>query len=174
VLLSSKQKNPALKRKKKGLEAALVSIEPYTGLVKAWVGGKDYGHNQFDHAVQGKRQVGSTIKAFLYLTALDSSLNDYKVATPISILSDEPMALKLVTKQTWVPENYDRKFRGDVTLRYAVENSLNVPAVYVAERVGIPALARTIERFHLASPAPRVPALALGALDTTLLQLASG
>lgn len=162
---------PGLKRKKKPLEGALVAIEPFTGLVKAWVGGRDYSENQFDHVYQAYRQVGSTIKPFLYLTALDNTLNDYKVATPLSILSDEPMQFKLVTKQIWIPENYDKQFRGDVTLRYALENSLNMPALYVAERVGIPALARTVQAFNLADKVPKVPALGLGALDTSLLRL---
>ncbi|NMC63749.1 MAG: PBP1A family penicillin-binding protein [SAR324 cluster bacterium] len=162
---------PGLKKKKKPVEAALVAIEPFTGLVKAWAGGRDYGENQFDHVYQALRQVGSTIKPFLYLTALDSTLNDYKIATPLSILSDEPMRFKLVTKQIWIPENYDKQFRGDVTLRYALENSLNMPALYVAERVGIPAVARTVQSFHLADQVPKVPALALGALDTTLFRL---
>jgi 1A family penicillin-binding protein len=156
---------------KRRLEQALVAIEPYSGLVRAWVGGRDFSHNQFDHVSQAHRQIGSTIKPFLYLTALDGSLNDYKVATPVSILSDEPTRITLFNRTGWTPENYDRKYRGDVTLRYALEKSLNVPAVYVAQRVGIPALVRTAQLFNLAEEIPQVPALALGALDTTLLRL---
>lgn len=71
----------------------------------------------------------------------------------------------------WQPQNYDKKYRGDVTLRYALEKSLNVPAVYVAMRVGIPAVARTIRAFEIAETVPEVPAISLGALDTTLLNL---
>lgn len=160
-----------LKRKKKPLEGALVAIEPFTGLIKAWAGGRNYGRNQFDHAYQAERQIGSTVKPFLYLTALDRNLNDYKVATPLSILTDEPMKLVLETKQVWSPDNYDHQYRGDVSLRYALENSLNMPALYVGQKVGIPALARTLQAFHLADNPPKVPALALGALDTTLLRL---
>ena len=165
--------HPGLKRRKKPLEGALVAVEPFTGLVKAWVGGRDYSENQFDHASQAYRQTGSTIKPFLYLTALDGRLNDYRVMTPVHLLTDEPMRFKLVTKQIWIPENYDKQFRGDVTVRFALENSLNMPALYVAERVGIPALARTVASFHLADKVPRVPSLALGALDTTLVRLTS-
>ncbi len=164
---------PGLKRKKKPLEAALVAIEPFTGLVKAWAGGRDYSKNQFDHAYQGFRQIGSAIKPFLYLTAFDGTLNQYKVATPVNILRDEPVQMKLVTKQTWVPENYDRQFRGDVTVRYALENSLNMPSLYIEERVGVPAFARTVQSFRLSDNPPKVPALALGALDTTLLRVAA-
>jgi penicillin-binding protein 1B len=164
---------PRLSKHSPPLEASLVAIEPHSGLVKAWVGGRDFSESQFNRVSQGVRQVGSTIKPFLYLTALDGTLNSYKVASPMSVLEDKPMAIAARRQATWIPENYDKDFRGDVTLRFALENSLNMPAVYVAQRVGIPALARTIEAFQLASSVPRVPALALGALDTTLLKITS-
>lgn len=165
--------NPRLRKKHKGrpFEQSLVAIEPFSGAVKAWVGGRDFSANQFDHVGMARRQIGSTIKPFLYLTALDASLNSYKVATPISILSDEPTGITLFDRSQWVPENYDHTFRGDVTLRYALEHSLNIPAVYVAQRVGIPALAQTLRLFEVSPEIPEFPALALGALDTTLLKL---
>ena len=165
--------NPKLRKKQHGrsFEQSLVAIEPYSGAVRAWVGGRDFSANQFDHIAMARRQIGSTIKPFLYLTALDGSLNSYRVATPISILSDEPTGITLFDKSQWTPKNYDRKFRGDVTLRYALERSLNIPAVYVAQRVGIPALAHTLRQFAVSPEVPEFPALALGALDTTLLNL---
>jgi penicillin-binding protein 1B len=162
---------PRLAQKKGGLQAALVAIEPYSGLVKAWVGGRDFSKSQFNRVNQSHRQIGSIVKPFLYLTALDRSLNDYKVASPVSILEDKPMEISLRRQATWIPENYDHDFRGDVTLRYALENSLNMPAIYVAQRVGIPALKRTLEAFELAKSAPLVPSLALGAVDATLLKV---
>ncbi len=165
--------NPKLRKRQHGrsFEQSLVAIEPYSGAVRAWVGGRDFSANQFDHIAMARRQIGSTIKPFLYLTALDGSLNSYRVATPISILSDEPTGITLFDKSQWTPKNYDRKFRGDVTLRYALERSLNIPAVYVAQRVGIPALAHTLRQFAVSPEVPEFPALALGALDTTLLNL---
>lgn len=162
---------PRLGKAQSKLQAALVAIEPYSGLIKAWVGGRDFSLSQFDRVIQSKRQIGSTVKPFLYLTALDGSLNSYKVATAASILEDKPMEISLRRKATWIPENYDHDFRGDVTLRYALENSLNMPAVYVAQRVGIPAVAATLERFKLGDVLPRVPSLSLGAVDSTLLSL---
>jgi penicillin-binding protein 1B len=164
---------PRLTKKGRPLEAALVSLEPFSGKVRAWVGGRDFQKNQFNHVSQAVRQIGSTIKPFLYLTALDSGLNSYKVATPISVLSDRPVQVSLVTKDTWEPENYDRDYHGDVTLRYALEHSLNLPAVYVSQRVTTAALARTARAFRLADDIQSVPALALGAADTTLLKLTS-
>ena len=163
--------DPKLKGKSQSVELALVSIEPYSGLVKAWVGGKDFGVSQFNRVNQGMRQIGSTIKPFLYLTALDGSLNSYKVATAVSILEDQPREVKLKHQVAWNPENYDHEFRGDVTLRYALENSLNMPALYIADRVGLSALRRTLTSFRLAESVQQVPSLALGALDTNLLRL---
>lgn len=164
---------PRLKRAHAKLQGALVAIEPYSGLVKAWVGGRDFSTSQFDRVNQGTRQIGSTVKPLLYLTALDGTLNSYKVATATSILEDKPMEISLRKQATWIPENYDHDFRGDVTLRYALENSLNMPAIYVAQRVGIPALAKTLEKFGLGKGLPKVPSLALGAVDATLLQVTS-
>jgi penicillin-binding protein 1B len=162
--------HPSLKRKNQPLEAALVSIEPYSGLIKSWVGGRDFGQNQFNHVIQAKRQIGSTIKPFVYLTALSPEFNDYKVATPISILADEPISIK-VPSGNWSPENYDKKFRGDVTLRYALENSLNIPAVYVSQKVGISKVASVLESFKVSNTIQPVPALALGATESTLLDM---
>jgi penicillin-binding protein 1B len=166
---------PRLRKKHTGkaFEQSLVAIEPFSGAIRAFVGGRDFFSNQFDHVTMARRQIGSTIKPFLYLTALDGSLNSYRVATPISILSDEPTGITLFDHSQWKPKNYDRTFRGDVTLRYALERSLNIPAVYVAQRVGIPALANTLRQFAVSPEIPEFPALALGALDTTLLQLTS-
>jgi penicillin-binding protein 1B len=164
--------HPSLKRKDVPLEASLVSIEPFSGLVKAWVGGRDFSKNQFNHVSQAERQIGSTIKPFVYLTALSPEFNSYKVATPISILGDEPISIK-VPGGAWEPQNYDKKFRGDVTVRYALENSLNVPAVYLSQRVGIPNIVDVLKRFHVSNSIDPVPSLALGALDTTLLRITS-
>ncbi len=161
---------PALNKRK--LEVGLVSMETFSGKIKAWIGGRDYSKNQFDHVSQANRQVGSTIKPFVYLTALDQGLNDYRVATPITILSDEPLAIKQSNrKDPWTPKNYDGNFRGAVTLRYALEKSLNIPAVYVSQKVGLNNVAKTIEDFGLVEKAPAIPSLALGALETNLLKL---
>jgi 1A family penicillin-binding protein len=166
--------HPRLTKGGRRLEGALVAIEPYSGLIRSWVGGRDFSASQFNRVSQANRQAGSTVKPFLYLTALDGSLNSYKVATTISILEDKPMEFRLKGQKAWNPENYDHDYRGDVTVRYALENSLNMPALYIAERVGLPALKRTVQQFGLSSQDfSAVPSLALGALDTNLLRLTS-
>lgn len=155
----------------KDLEASLVAINPRSGLIKAWVGGKNYYQSQFDRVAQARRQIGSTVKPLVYLTALDSTLNTYRVATARTILPDKPFKLELVNQKDWEPQNYDRRFRGNVTLRYALERSLNIPAAYVGQRVGIPAISNTVKLFRLDDNPPQVPALTLGALDSSLLNL---
>lgn len=167
------QSKPQMKRRARPLQAALVAIEPFSGLIKAWVGGRNFSKSQFDRVSQASRQIGSTIKPFVYLTALDGSLNSYKVATASSIIEDEPITFNLSNHSTWSPENYDHNYRGDVTLRYALEKSLNLPALYIAQRVGIPAIRRLASSVQLADTIQPLPSLALGALDTNLLRLTS-
>ena len=162
--------HPKLKKGDKRIQAALVAIEPYSGLVRGWVGGRDFSESQFNRVNLAMRQIGSTVKPFLYLTALDSTLNSYKTATAVSVLEDKPMEFHS-NKTSWNPENYDHEFRGDVTLRYALENSLNMPALYIAERVGLATLKKTLSAFKIAPTVQEVPSIALGALDSNLLRL---
>ncbi|MCI5066723.1 PBP1A family penicillin-binding protein [bacterium] len=163
--------SPALRKQKKALEAGLVALDPTTGSVRAWVGGRDYSKNQFDHVLQAKRPIGSTVKPFIYLTALDPALNSYRAATLRSILPDEPISVKLPNGDRWSPSNADRKFRGNVTLRYALERSLNLPPIHVTRRVGVDAVRKTLQSFRIHQNPPRVLALALGAVETDLLSL---
>jgi penicillin-binding protein 1B len=165
--------HPAIAKNTPPVEAALLAIEPASGLVRAWVGGRSYARNQFDRVTLGLRQAGSTVKPFLYLTALDSTLNRYKIAKPTSILPDQPLSVHVMKNRSWEPENYDHTFRGDVSLRNALENSLNLPAVYVSQKVGIDALVNTFKRFNLGAQVPAVPSIALGAFETTLYRLTS-
>ncbi|RIL09603.1 MAG: hypothetical protein DCC75_06150 [Proteobacteria bacterium] len=165
---------PRLRRQAGKLEAGLVALEPFSGKVKAWVGGRDYAANQFDHVSQGVRQIGSTIKPFLYLAGLDPSINRKWPLTPITVLHDEPISITLPSKQKWSPENFDKKFRGDVTLRYALEQSLNIPAVEAATKMGLGPFVELLKKLEIASKVSAVPSLALGALDTTPLQLTAG
>ena len=165
--------HPRLKAHGKELQGALVALEPFSGLVRAWVGGRDYSESQFNRVNLAVRQIGSTVKPFVYLTALDSSLNSYKTATVVSVLEDQPMEIQQDHQPVWSPENYDHEYRGDVTLRYALENSLNMPALYIAERIGLSALKRTLSDFKIAPSVHEVPSIALGALDSTLLRLTS-
>lgn len=105
-------------------QGALVAIEPQTGHIKAMVGGR--GGDEFNRAVMAERQPGSAFKPFVYLAAIESGLDS------TSIISDTP-----VTFGNWSPQNYDGKFHGNVTLRTALEQSLNIPAVKLANQIGV-------------------------------------
>jgi len=121
------QKLPSGKNDANGIkqpQGALIAIDPHTGHIKAMVGGR--GTDQFNRAVLAERQPGSAFKPFVYLAAIESGL------TPSSILEDSP-----VSYGNWSPNNYDETFRGTVSLRTALENSLNVPTVKLANQVGV-------------------------------------
>ncbi|MGL5512533.1 MAG: transglycosylase domain-containing protein, partial [Sporomusa sp.] len=105
-------------------QGALVALDPHTGHIKAMVGGR--GNDQFNRAVLAERQPGSAFKPFVYLAAIESGL------TPASIIDDSP-----VTYGSWSPVNYNRNFNGPVTMRTALEQSLNVATVKLAQQVGI-------------------------------------
>lgn len=110
-------------------QGALISIEPSTGQIKAMVGGR--GNDKFNRAVQAKRQPGSAMKPFIYIAAIDRGF------TPASIIEDTPIEYSLPEGEVWAPNNYDKQYRGPVTLRKAVEDSLNIPAVKMLEQVGV-------------------------------------
>ena len=127
---------PALKGSDQPLQGAVVVLDPSTGAILALVGGRDYRVSQFNRAVQAHRQAGSLFKPFVYLAAFEASRTGMQpYMTPASLLADEPVTFESEGGR-WSPQNYDKQFRGNVTLRSALEQSLNVPAVRVAKAVG--------------------------------------
>ena len=163
---------PALRKKGERLEAALVALEPKTGEIRAWVGGRNFNTSQFDRVSLAKRQPGSLFKPIAYLSAFDESLNDYRVARTTSLLVDEPIALEVKGTGMWRPQNYDRKFRGDVTVREALYSSLNIPTVNLALKVGVKNIAKTARLLGIKKNLLAVPSLALGAIEATPLEMA--
>lgn len=163
---------PRLTKGPSKLQSALIAVNPLTGDTLAWVGGRDYGENQFDRVSQSKRQPGSAFKPFVYLTALDKQLNNYRIARTTTLLMDEPTSIPVPGNKTWEPKNYDEKYRGEVTLRQALTHSLNVPTVELALKVGIDSVKRTAELFGFGKDLPAVPSLALGAGEVSPLDLA--
>lgn len=110
-------------------QGAVISIDPKTGQIKAMVGGR--GNDKFNRAVQARRQPGSAMKPFIYVAAMDRGF------TPATIIEDSPIEYHLPNGDVWAPTNYDKKFNGPVTLRHAVEDSLNVVAVKVLDQIGV-------------------------------------
>ncbi len=153
-----------------GAEAALVAIDPRTGEVLALVGGRDYSRSQFNRATEARRQPGSAFKPIVAVAALAPQGDDAPTFTLASVVPDEP--LRVTTGQTtWEPVNYDRTYRGDVTFREAMEQSLNVPFARIGMEVGAKEVAATGRRLGITSTLNPVPSLALGSSEVTLLEL---
>ena len=155
------------------IEASLVTLDSQTGLILSYIGGKDYKLSQFDRVRLSKRQIGSLIKPFIYLAALDPKLNTYKQATPISTLKDEPIVLLDANKRKWRPQNFDKKFRGYVTLREALEKSLNVPTVNLAQKIGLKTIIKLLNKVKISNLNDKTLAISLGAIDLSLLEIVS-
>jgi penicillin-binding protein 1A len=148
------------------VSGALVSLDPHTGRVLAMSGGFSYEISQFNRATQAKRQPGSSIKPFIYLTALE---NGY---TPSSVVDDGPVSISQGPGlPLWSPGNYNsNKFRGPTPLSLALALSLNTVTARLAEAVGMEAIGETVEKFGIMDHMPRLYAMALGAGETTPLR----
>jgi penicillin-binding protein 1A len=149
-------------------EGALLAIDPQTGHIKAMVGGYDFLKSEFNRAVQARRQPGSAFKLFVYLAALEAGLS------PASIVEDAPVVYPAGRGgREWKPDNYDRKFRGPITFQQALEESVNIAAVKVQERIGIRRTVDVVRRLGVESQLIENLSLALGASDLTLLEITS-
>jgi penicillin-binding protein 1B len=149
------------------LQSALVSVDPRTGAVLAYIGGRSYAESQFDRASQALRQAGSAFKPVVYATAFEQG-----TATPATLLEDAPLTVTLAS-QVWTPHNDDDDYRGWVTARQAVEQSLNVPTARLALATGLEQVVATARGLGVESPLQPVPALALGAFEVTPVELAT-
>ncbi|MGE3508904.1 MAG: penicillin-binding protein 1A [Vicinamibacterales bacterium] len=149
------------------VEGALVAIENRTGHIKALVGGWSFDRSKFNRAVQAYRQLGSTFKPIVYTAAIDRGY------TPASIIIDAPVAFDAGSGQIYSPQNYDHKFEGPVTLRRALEDSRNIPAVKMMDAVGPANVVGYAKRFGLNEPFQPYLSLALGAGEAPLLEVTS-
>lgn len=151
-------------------EAALVAIDPRTGDVLALVGGRDYSQSQFNRATDARRQPGSAFKPIVALAALHRDGEHAPAFTLASRVEDEPLSVKTGAGR-WEPTNYDRSYRGQVTVREALEQSLNVPFARIGLAVGPERIVKTARQLGFTSPLKAVPSLALGSSEVTLLEL---
>ncbi len=173
--LAEIEKAQVTKRKTGGteqdmLEGALVALDPKTGQIQAMVGGRDYARSQFNRAIQARRQPGSAFKPFVYAAAFEHGF------TPTSLMDDYPVSYSIPQNGRlveWKPENFDHQFRGPVTLRRALEESINVPTVRLIEAVGIEPVISLAHRMGITSDLRREYALALGVSEVSLLELTS-
>jgi penicillin-binding protein 1B len=149
-----------------GAEIALVAVRVRDGAIVAMVGGRSYARSQFNRAVFGERQVGSTVKPITFLAAFE----DDPTQSPATVVVDEPIE-RTVDGKLWAPQNYDGRYVGAVTWRRALDQSRNVPAVLVAEQVGLRRLDQLSDALGLAAVEP-YPSSALGAFGATPAALA--
>jgi penicillin-binding protein 1A len=144
-------------------QAAMVTIDNPTGEIKALVGGYSFEDSKFNRATQSVRQVGSSFKIYVYADAIGKGF------TPFDTILDAPFTT-ISGGQPYSPRNYDEKFEGNITLRRALAGSRNVPAVKLAEKVGINSVVETTRRFGITTPLPAYLPLALGAADMKLIE----
>lgn len=148
-------------------EVALVAIEVKSGDIKVIIGGRDFAASPYNRAVQAKRQPGSSFKPIIYLTALEQGL------TPDHMLLDAPLSFTNPwTKKVWQPKNYKNEYYGNVTMRKALEFSLNTATVRLLEKVGLENVIDMAQRLHINSPFERNLSLALGTAEIAPLDLA--
>ncbi len=154
------------------LQGAIIAMNPHTGRILAMVGGRSFIESSFNRATQAYRQIGSTIKPFVYLSALEKGYG------PHTLILDAPVVGWRENNKEWKPENYDRKFLGDITLRFSLETSRNVPTVRLVEDIGVADAIESAQRFGVYSKnldGGRLnESLALGSGETTLEKLVLG
>jgi penicillin-binding protein 1B len=162
---------PRLRRTKKPLQAALVALDAKNGDVLAYVGGRKAARGTLDRVVNAHRQPGSVFKPVVALAAITSGASDSERFTLATILEDEPLHVRVDDKE-WAPENNDKRYRGPVTLRRALEDSLNVPFARLGLETGLLRVAETARELGIESPLRPVPSIALGAFEMTPLEVA--
>lgn len=158
--------NDSIRYYKHFLQTGVMSMEPQTGHVKAWVGGINYKHFQYDHVGQGARQVGSTFKPFVYAAAIEQqgySPCDSIIDAPYTI----PKGRHNVT-ETWTPRNSNGTYKGMVTLKSALANSINTVSAKLIDKVGPDAVIELVKKLGVNSKIPSQPSIALGAVEITV------
>ncbi|MDD4178711.1 MAG: PBP1A family penicillin-binding protein [Candidatus Margulisbacteria bacterium] len=153
-------------------QASLVSLDPRTGYIKALVGGANFYESKFNRVTQAQRPPGSSFKPFVYTAAIEQGIY------PGTVLNDVPTTFQVWPNRwnpfgTWKPMNFDNKFRGRVTMRYALEKSLNLPSIKLLERVGVQNAIGVAQRMGIKSRLEPGLALALGASEVNLLEMTS-
>ncbi len=155
----------AARRKLNVGQAALVAVDPQTGAIRAMIGGVDFASSQFNRAWQARRQPGSAFKIFVYSAAVTQGV------PPTRVLEDEPITYKIRGAPDWSPKNYDGKYSGPVTLRRALERSINVPAARMLVELGPERVIEAARAMGVESPLQPHLSLALGSADVTPLEM---
>jgi penicillin-binding protein 1A len=148
-------------------QAALFAMDPRSGAVRAMVGGYDFKKSQFNRAMQARRNAGSAFKPIIYSAAVDRGM------TPASIIDDSPIEFPSGKDKAWAPKNYDNIYRGAVTMREALTNSINVVSVKILEKIGVGYAIEYAKKMGISSPLADNLTLALGSSSVTPMELTS-
>jgi len=165
----------AVASKQGPLQGALIGLEPETGAVRAFVGGRDYRLSQFNRVTQAHRQPGSLFKPFVFLAAF-SRRDLPEPITPATIFVDSPITVEWGDRQedqVWTPRNYDGEFRGPLSARRAVELSINIPTVRAALAAGLPTVVAAARAAGIGSRLRPYPSVALGSFEISPMEIAS-
>jgi len=156
---------PKNKREYKKIHGALVAVDNQTGDILALIGGRDFTQTKFNRAVQALRQPGSAFKPFVYTAAIDEGFK------PTDIFYDTPIVLTDGTGNEWKPNNYDREFRGPVTLRVGLQDSRNLVAIKLLQKIGPQKAVDYAYKMGIRTNLYAVPSIAIGTSEVTLLQM---
>ncbi len=148
-------------------QAALTALDVRTGGILAMVGGKDFHQSQFNRAVDAKRQPGSAFKPVVYALAIERGFRQN------TLILDAPVSFKGAAGKPWEPKNFSKDYKGEITLRKALALSKNIPAVRLIEKLGVSSVINFANSLGIQSPMPPDLSLALGTLETSLLDLTS-
>jgi penicillin-binding protein 1B len=152
------------------LQAALIAVDPANGEIRALVGGRDYQVSQFNRVTLALRQAGSAFKPFVYLAALQPRDGQPRF-TAASMVDDAPLTV-MVDGRPWSPRNYEERYEGRVSVRRALEQSLNSATVRISQAVSLPVIVETARALGFGASVAPVPAVVLGAFEATPLELA--
>ena len=158
--------NDSIRYYKSFLQSGLLSMDPHTGFVKAWVGGIDYKYFQFDHVDRARRQVGATFKPFVYATAIREGMKPC-----MELPNQKTCFAKPAGQPDWCPQNSDNEYGGMVTLKYALANSMNTITAWIMKQYGPQAVITLARHMGVQSPMDPVPSLCLGVADLTLEEM---
>ena len=162
------------RRRRRGkAEAALIAVDPRTGEIVAFVGGRSYNQSQYNRAIASRRQPGSVFKPFVYLTAFEEALTQGRTdVTPASITMDTPETFEF-DDQVWTPENYEQEYDGPITFRRALAHSRNLATIHVAQAAGYDRVAAFWKKLGAGTPPKAYPSIALGVFEATPYEIAT-
>jgi penicillin-binding protein 1B len=162
------------RRKRRGKpEAALIAVDPRTGEILAFVGGRSYNQSQYNRALVSRRQPGSVFKPFVYLSAFEEALREGRQdVTAAAITNDEPETFEF-DNQVWTPENYEKQYDGPITYRHALAHSRNLGTIHVAQAAGYDHVANLWKTLGVGNPPKPYPSIALGVFEATPYEIAT-